>query len=601
MAEAQNLVITHLGLSKTAAELINQRIFDSSQVSLQGPVNVDNTGNAFGFNQTSYIYHSGLIFGTAESIRVKFVGNFVPNRTDSYQCCWSIVNPSSYYDNISLCVKSDSIMLLKGLEQEFILNNLSFSTNDYIDIDLTITSASYSIIVKHTEGVYTSSGSLNNALNFQLYSELTIGWTSINDTYFWNSRINLNNFILYKDRVVYYSTSKDSFIHFSKILIGDGTYPLSDNSNPVLNHVYEITISDISRTANTIIIRAEIGENVNLKISELGLYVRMENGNSALFGLAKGLSITKVSDLEYTLVFKLDVTLNIVNAFIVPNIVIKDSGFITLEELHNLERVYANVVTDLERPITNNSKLIGYARTLSANSFMNANDECQRNFAAVNEYNILKNDVTSGSVQDFYAFSSYPYLYSLFYSYNLSGLNNSRIRVLEGALKGRLDAIDFGNENGFTLCVNSSLKNVGDKIIVAKVDTVFSPYFSLELKDSALLFKIYMVDGQEIIVSKEFSALEFQNIVRNDYLITITFEVIEGTFMFKMYGGDTLLTETAIDNNNFKGNPESYFITNYLSSENISEENYVKNIISFEGALSSSDIAFVNTLLGSNV
>ena len=55
----------------------------------------------------------------------------------------------------------------------------------------------------------------------------------------------LSKFIVYKDDAIYYTPSDSNDFHFSKILISDGEYPLTDTTTPVLNHVYKIDIQEV--------------------------------------------------------------------------------------------------------------------------------------------------------------------------------------------------------------------------------------------------------------------------------------------------------------------------------------------------------------------
>lgn len=602
MPESQNLIITSSGLSRVASELINQRIYDSSYISKHGRLIVDDEGMASLFGESSYASYSDINLSEARSVRIKFTGNFVPSNSNNYQCCWSLAVSSDISSTLSFYIKTDGFALYKGNAKLFDVSRMNIDIRDLVSFDVTLTEGSCNIIVETIKGAQTFVRDLHETLTLYLYNEINIGWSVFNVSAYWVDRISLKDFIIFKDGLMTYSPSQDVYFNLEKILISDGTFSLENNSYPILNHVYEIPVEDISRTGNVLLVRATVENDIYLKISEIGLYGLTEDKSSFLFCKAKGFVINKSSDLDYDLVLKVDLTTRVVNTIAFPEIKIKDLEYLTKQDINNVSMVYTNSVTDMERAITNNSEIIGRAGALSVNELITSSNECYKNSLAVQNYNTLRNFITSGTITDFYAFSTYPY--SKYCSRNLSGLNNSEIHFLEGSITGEQDNIDFSLPNGFSLCVNLNLYNTENKILLTKIKSTMrsgQTYFSLELKDLGLIFKLFMKDNSVITLNKFFTLAELNDILRGNYLVTITCEKTSaGNPYLKMYGNSKLLATAEGSTNNFNTNLVQYYIANYLSGSSLAEKNYVNDIVSFNKTLSIGEIAFISTILGTN-
>lgn len=598
---SQNLIVTSTGLSRASMELISERIYDPSKVSVVGSPIITSGGSASSFGAESYVIGSDISLGSIGSVKIKCIGYFVPkSNPNDFQCLWSLIDTINPSNSLSLCVNSNKLIVFKGFYQLFNVLNIDLENRDYLDITVTLRENSYNIVLMHNSGVKTFDGTFQDTLVFDNYTSVNIGWTFVNPSYYWYDRINLQEFLVYSDSTIIYSLSEETYFNFTKILVGDGTIPLTDTSVPVLNHVYSFGISEIKRTGNVITLKSEIDETSYLiNISELALFIKTEEGKETIFAKVENLAINKTSELDYTLIFKIDLSLSVVNTIALPEIVVRDSDIVSLSDIYNAEKVYTNVVTDMERAIANNATLIGYNEVMAANDVLKNINACQGNFSAARAYINIRNDISSANVADFYSFSDFPFVYSTFYSKNLSGTPYSTIRVTEGMVTGQRDNIDFSNPLGFSLCIGVTMNDVSNKLIVAKINESEDAYFSLEVKDFSVIFKLTLMDSS-VYISKIFDVSELQDISIYKYLITITCDNSGNTPVLSMYCGDTLVSQVQASSKNYITDTGYYRLTNYSSDFPTPSKNYMDNIISFQGVLTLSDIRLIQAIISAN-
>lgn len=154
---------------------------------------------------------------------------------------------------------------------------------------------------------------------------------------------------------------------FTKILVGDGLYPLDNASGPILNHIYSYNVEEITRTGNNILLTATIDEDAYLTISELALYCQYGDGSTHLFSKIEGLSVKKGSDLAYNLIIRVRLDINVVNTIAFPEIITRDIQYPKLSEFKTVQQVFTYVSENLERMIKTNALGIGsYFNLLSS-------------------------------------------------------------------------------------------------------------------------------------------------------------------------------------------------------------------------------------------
>ena len=152
---------------------------------------------------------------------------------------------------------------------------------------------------------------------------------------------------------------EDVSFTFPYLMIGDATYPLENNSGPILNHIYMFPVTEIARSGNNILLTATIDEDAYLTIKELALYCRYGNGTTHVFSKITGLNVKKGKDLAYNLMIQVKLDLNVVNTIAMPEIVLKEVTYPKMSDFKTVKDVYAYTVENLERMIKTNALGIG--------------------------------------------------------------------------------------------------------------------------------------------------------------------------------------------------------------------------------------------------
>lgn len=584
MAEdSKRMLVTSTGLQKTASEIINKRLYAPNKIEVVGSPLITDEGMASSFTATSYVTIKNVNISNYASVQIGFTGYFF-SENNNFQSCWSLESSQTPAYSLGLFLSNSRLELRRGTTNIF-RRDIKTTNYEYLNISVTITSDTCSIIIKNDSGVYTFDGNLSVTLDFSIYDSIRIGQSSRSTNLYWVNRINLTDFLVYGGKDLIYSISDESYVQFSKIMISDGTIPLADDSFPVIDHVREFSITELNRTANSILLRTDISKDVYLVINEIGLYIKTEDGSEKLFSVIRDLSIKKTADVSYDLIFNVDLTVEVLNTTIIPDIVLKESRYLSLEELEILKRVHADVAIDMERTIVDTATQIGYDPERTANMTLSNANKCQRDLSYVQAYKNAYKNITSASIDDFYGFYSYPFPYSLYFSNNLSGLANSRIRVLEETLVGDKDAIDFSHPEGFTLSIAISFQGAGDKVLLCKSRLDDNErYFSLAIEDYDIVFRLYLED-EVVVLKKELSAQTLQDLA-GGCLITIVCDRSEFTPEYYMYIGKENVAQVQGGSINFK--PSGlYVLTNAGATEyNISMFTVVGNPnITAEGVL----------------
>lgn len=202
-------------------------------------------------------------------------------------------------------------------------------------------------------------------------------------------------------------------------------------------------------------------------------------------------------------------------------------------------------------------------------------------------------------------------------SYETRDVNNPNylISVIENSLKGNGDLIDFSNKNGFSLCTKVKLINTEPKILLAKTDLIGEPYLTFTYFNKTLTFTLYMED-KSFYVSKELTDKEISKYQKEPILLSA---ILDKSKNLSFYLNNQLLGQFLNIFGNYK-NASPYFLTNSLQDEELikicsslntgnltlnqyvekikeNQGRYVENIIITEGALSTSDLFYVNCLM----
>ena len=153
-------------------------------------------------------------------------------------------------------------------------------------------------------------------------------------------------------------TENTSF-EFTHILIGDGEFPLKNNSGPILKHIYEFPVIEVVRNKNNILLTAVIDEAAYLTIKELSLYCNYADGTKHIFSIISGIKIDKSNDLIYKLIIHVNLDINVVNTVAFPEIKVKETDYANTSDFTNVKNIYTYTVENLERMIKTNALGVG--------------------------------------------------------------------------------------------------------------------------------------------------------------------------------------------------------------------------------------------------
>ena len=366
MADLDTLNVTDSGLFNINKKIINSRTYASNLITVAGSPTILN-GIASELSSESYLFYSPLNLEETSTLSVNFKGNFT--ESSSKQCLWELTDNSS--SSLYLYIENNTISLMYNAEQIFSFKNLNFSDNEDLKTYLTLKTNSYTFTLNYGNKVLQKSGEFNFNIPLSTFTTINIGSSSANRNNFWEGSIDLKELSLYKNGEFVYSPSEGTSWNFSNILISDGTFPLTDSTQPAAKHIYSYPITEISRSNNTILLTCQIDESSYLTIKEIGLYINTPNGK-VLFGSIGNLNINKSKDLSYNLVFTVNTSISVVNAIGFPaenGIIVKDPEFVEFKDYTTIEQVCTYVFTNLERIIRMNAGAKGsYVNTAVINS-----------------------------------------------------------------------------------------------------------------------------------------------------------------------------------------------------------------------------------------
>lgn len=403
MASTKNMVITERGLNTLSRELLNRRKFQKRLISIIGnPTLAD--GLAFSIDNENYFKHSGLAFSDIDKVSISFKGVYLSsNQEDKGQVLWSLTGINS--ESLTLVMFNDKISLYKGSSNIGDIAVGPFSNNKELSIKVSLGKEDFIATCIYDNKYSIISDKLLDMLNFKSYTTVIIGSQPPYDP--WLGNVDLNEFIIYKNKSVYYAPSTEASFHFTKVLISNGNIPLTDTSTPLLNSIYEFGISEIKRTGNNLLLLANISSDVYLNVKEVGLYSYTDEG-PMLFSKITGLSIRKQRDLGYGLLFNVNLELGVVNTVALPEIVVHTQDTITQKDFLTAKRVHTYIDIDMERIIAMNALTLGRGRLQKVqsnyaklSSWTNNSNNTQ-NFLKSNEnvQNFLKADDKIGSYEE---------------------------------------------------------------------------------------------------------------------------------------------------------------------------------------------------------
>lgn len=362
------MIITHIGLSKVAQRLIEQRVLDKNNIVLEGHPFLSDKGELSAISNNSYAKLNGLeLIDEMDRLTFQFKGK--PKKlNEQYQTCATIVHELDSDLNIIFCINKNTFRVLLGNLEVTSITNLNIKDNDnfFFNFNVGYDTFDLKIIINGEPQDFSGESTpIGNALNNASgYKDIYIGYNPQRVNDYWQGSIDLTLLSLSADDMggewqYELTPSFPSGFEFTRLLVSDGEIPLTDDSVATYQHIFDFPVN-WGCNGTGLLFSAEISAETYLTIRELGLYFR-QGGKDYLFGTMKGFPpIQKTKDIGYDLVFSIKIGSGVCNAWIFPDIRVKDPEYAKLSDLEKLELIHAYLVTDMERVINNNATLIGY-------------------------------------------------------------------------------------------------------------------------------------------------------------------------------------------------------------------------------------------------
>ena len=351
------LKISKEGLISINRKLIDSRKYESNLISTVGDVNIFNS-KASGFSKSNYLYKSGLELPS--SVIISCYGTYASSEVN--QTAWTLsgnqTSVTLYFTNNRVILSlNDMNIQLTRLE---LYDGLDFSIFTKISKD------SCSLVLYLGNNIYEKNVPLNSTVNIAGEYSLYLGnEPRLLGENFWSGSLDLSKFSIKENDTLIYSPSVNYPLVFTKILISDGEFKLTDKSTPIANHIYEYEVSEITRSGNTMLLTAQISDDAKLEIKEIGFYANIGD-KEILFGALSDFSINKGEGVPYDLVFTLNYYTSFVNVIGFPDynsFVLNESEPCLFQDFSNINELILYIFTNLERLIRMNAMNIGYNRS----------------------------------------------------------------------------------------------------------------------------------------------------------------------------------------------------------------------------------------------
>lgn len=587
MAESSNVMeITQKGLSSISKILVNSYIYNGD-IDIIGTPTVDSLGIARNLGPDSYFEKRGLTF-LSNLIQV---GDTLETHTLEVNFTGTLVDSGIAFtllgaNNLEIYVSPSTVAARTTTGTLVSINNLSISAGQSIKVTLRIGAANIEL------GAYIGGVSYSNTteifIDTSAFNGVLIGSNGLGSGSYWKNTIDLSRFSIYQDEKVVYAPATKEDITFSSILVSDANFMLTNESVPFIGAIYEIPLTEIARTGNNILLKADIPSSVHLKIGNVGLYCYIA-GKRYLFSLITGLNLNKGKDLPYELIFHVNIDINVVNTSIRPEIILNEYEMITKSSLEDVKKALLWDDIDIERVIKKNAINLGFNRPQVFYREEKHLQESIRGFQSATRLSNLRN--------------LYDLPPSLFYSSIGETLNSYRLYdltapektlyldVLDGAFTGSDSIIDLSTPS--TLILKTNWADISDRVILAKVNLNSSDiYFVLQLENGSLIFKYY-TEEESFSMSYELVPEVISKFLGDKALV-----IIRSENLIKLYLNLEELCSVNITEEVPIYIGDNFSLTNYIGSAEGSENFSFSDLLYFSKTLTSSEMSTVLRVLG---
>ena len=524
------MIITDSSLSQISRELIDKRIYKEGLVQTVGNPVIYN-GIASNFSITNNVFASFDPITPENKIVLKAKGIYSSALNTAGEGQAKVLGSlGGSNSNPAIDVYSDRIVAVRFHTSSSTaggsarITGLNIKDGDEVEVEVIATSENVTINAIVNGKYYTNTWNGNG-----LFCGTLSGWqATFMGNWYWTGSIDLAYSSLYvDDNLVFTPSAKNSF-EFNKIMVADLTYTLTDNLTPILYHVYECPVNEISRTENNVLLTATIPEDAYLNINQLGLYYTDENGVH-LFSTIGGLNVKKTNDLVYNLIIHVKLDINVVNTVAMPEIVVKDKPYTNFSKFFTVKQVYAYITENMERMVKTNALGIGNY----SNGIMTENKPVGVGYNKAQVYYRLQNDLALWE-DNFVATNNYAKVKAKFTPHSTVNFNSNLITKVGGTYLSDTGIISLFSNANYGYATNLPLNNDNNW----KFTTTFTTSGDVSTKQSIITFSSETV-GQPLTLGIANNKCTLKVDAIDEAFITDG----SNTYLFKR-SGKTVLNDT---------------------------------------------------------
>lgn len=350
------VTITDRGLLNINRKIIDERKFSQNLITTIGSPTVEGAVVS-DLSATSYFQKNDLSF-EGGTLTIAFEGTYLSSLSGTTQTAWHLSSGNSYIF-FQFVNNKPQLILPYNLSIPF---DIDIPDDTNVRVIVTIKSDKVEALVNIDAEVFSNDATLPSPINISLFKTLTIGNNPNTTSNFWVGSIDLKRFYISENYITKFTPTTGYSLNFSRIVVSDGKFPLSDTPLSSSGHSYIYGIDEITRSSNTLLLTSQLDEDSKLVIREIGLYakeyVEGEGEKEFLFGYIKNLNIDKGAEVPYDLILTVDLTISVVNVVGFPDynsFILEEVTPALLKNFTTVRDVNAYIIGNLERIIRNNS------------------------------------------------------------------------------------------------------------------------------------------------------------------------------------------------------------------------------------------------------